>query len=588
MNINLPKFQEISSRLVALIKQQPLRYGLMAAGVLVLVALVIGLWSGGRSHAGESPLAQVQRGPLTISVTVTGTIQNRERVIVKSQVEGTVTILSLIPEGKTVAQGDLLIELDSSRLQDNKTQQQISVLNAEAGFIRARENLAVTQSQTESDIAQAELAYKFAQLDLNKYLEGEYPQQLQKLQSEITIAEEELYRAEDKLNGSRRLKEEKYITQTEFEADELAKERSRLKLELAKREREVLENFTHPRNEEQLQSDVAQAEKALDRTKRKAKADMVQARADFKAKDSEFARQKDKLTKIDDQIAKCRLTAPVGGMVVYATTGQGSWRGNAEPLDEGQQVRERQELIHLPTTTAMMAEVKIHESSLRKVQKDMPVRITVDAVPGKVFWGRVSKIALLPDAQVVWLNPDLKVYSTEIHIETDGSALRPGMTCQSEILVEQYDDVLYVPLQSVVRVGGQPVVHVQTSGKPQQRPVQIGMDNNRMIRILEGLEEDEYVLLSPPLASSEAPMQVQRARQEPPPKSSSTQPADVDANTSSQPVVQQAFDPSKLREMTPEQRREWFQKLTPQQREEFQKRFSGGQRPPGRKDSGER
>ncbi len=123
-------------------------------------------------------------------------------------------------------------------------------------------------------------------------------------------------------------------------------------------------------------------------------------------------------------------------------------------------MREGQELIHLPTTASMMAEVKIHESSLTKVRVGMPVVVTVDALPGKRFTGRVGRIALLPDATSAWLNPDLKVYSTEIYLDGDASGLRTGMTCKCEIIVEQYDDAVYVPLQSVVRVGDQTVVYV--------------------------------------------------------------------------------------------------------------------------------
>ena len=54
--------------------------------------------------------------------------------------------------------------------------------------------------------------------------------------------------------------------------------------------------------------------------------------------------------------------------------------------------------------------------------------VTVDAVPDKRYYGRVGKIGLLPDAQSAWMNPDLKVYSTEIHLDNDTEGLKPGMT----------------------------------------------------------------------------------------------------------------------------------------------------------------
>jgi hypothetical protein len=101
----------------------------------------------------------------------------------------------------------------------------------------------------------------------------------------------------------------------------------------------------------------------------------------------------------------------------------------------------------------------------------------------------------------VWLNPNLKVYNTEIHIEGDTTGLRTGMTCLAEIVVEEYPDAVYVPVQAVVRVGGRPTVYLAKGDPPEAREVALGLDNNRMVRILNGLSTGERVLLTPPLAA---------------------------------------------------------------------------------------
>ncbi len=552
--------------------------GLLAAG---LVVTTYAMWFRENDRS-ASATAQVQRGPLVISIAESGTIQNRERAVVKSQVEGTATILYLIAEGVTVKKGDLLVELDSSRLQDDKTQQEITVMNSQAAFIRAQENLAVTKSQADSDIAKADLTYKFAQQDLTKYTEGEHLRELQKADADISIAKEELQRAEDKLAWSKRLAEEGYITRTELQADELSAKRAQIDLDLANSAKDLLDRYTHQRNLDQLRSDVDQAKEALERTKRKAAADLIQAEAELKAKQSEYERQKAKLEKVDDQIAKCKIAAPVGGMVVYATTGQRSFRGNAEPLEEGQQIRERQELIYLPTDAAMTAEIKIHEASLRKVRRGMPVRVTADAVPGKVFWGRVGKIGLLPDANSAWLNPDLKVYSTQIEIEGEATGLRPGMSCRTEIIVEQYADATFVPVQSVVRVGGKSVVYVLGPQGPEAREVDVGLDNNRMIRIVKGLADGQQVLLAPPLAPSAVGEESGKGAELVEVPQAATSPAGAAGPTTAAGATSQpALDPSRLREMSPEERRRFFENLTPEQREQLRSRRPGQGQGPG-------
>jgi len=458
------------------------RLGLVAAGAVVVVGAaawaLAGLLGGGE-ESGAAARTAVKRGPLLISISESGTIKNREQVVIKSEVEGRTAILSLVAEGVYVQPGDLLVELDASQLMDQKAAQQITVINAEAAFVRARENLAVTKSQADSDTAKADQDVRFARLDLEKYEEGEYPQLVQQSEAEIAIAREEVERAKEKLEWSKRLHQQRYVSRMELQADELALQKAELDLKLAEGRKKLLEGYTHRRDLESLRTGIDLAESALERTRRKGAADVVQAEAELKAKEQELARQKSKLEKLEDQIRKCRITAPRGGMVVYATTGRGGWRSDEQPLAEGQEVRERQEIIYLPTATSMMAEIKIHESSLEKVKVQMPARVTVDAVPGRSWPGRVERIAVLPDATSVWLNPDLKVYESEIVLEGDGSDLRTGMSCRAEIFVERHEDALYVPVQSVTRVGGRPTVYVEGPDGPVARAIKIGLDNNR-------------------------------------------------------------------------------------------------------------
>jgi HlyD family secretion protein len=242
---------------------------------------------------------------------------------------------------------------------------------------------------------------------------------------------------------------------------------------------------------------------ALERVTRKAAADIAQAQARLKASEAEFQQQKDKLGKIDIQIVKTKIHAPMDGTVIYASSTKMNWRSSDEPLDEGQLVRERQELIYLPTSASYNAEIKVHESSLKKIRVGLPVKITIDALPGKNFTGRITSIAPLPDATSMFMNPDLKVYASVIEIDGNGNELRNGMSCQVEIVVEYFPEALYVPVQAVIQVGGNPTVYVKEGQKFMPRQIKIGLDNNRMIHVVEGVAPGEVVLLTPPLAAGE-------------------------------------------------------------------------------------
>jgi len=480
--------------------------------ILLIAAIIIGgggvvVWLKAikASSKNENNFATytVTRGPLIISVIESGTIKAREQVILKNELEGRTSIIDLVPEGTRVQKGDLLVKLDASTLLDGKINQEIMVQNAEAAFINATENLAIVENQAESDVDLAQLTYDFAVEDLRQYKEGQFPNELKAAEAKITLAREELSRAEETLKWSQKLSEKNYIATSQLQADELAVKRRSLDLQLAENDRNLLNDFTNKRSLAQLESDIKQAKMALERTKRKANANVVQAKADLTAKKAEFDRQSDKLKKLEQQISKTTITAPSDGLVIYATSARrGGYRSSSEPLDVGQEVHERQELIYLPTGTSSKVEVDIHEASLEKIQLDLPAIITVDALPGQKFFGTVATIAPLPDAQSMWMNPDLKVYNSEIYLEGNQESLRTGMSCKAEIIVEQYEDALYIPVQSVIRVQNQPTVYVVTGDDYEPRTVKIGLDNNKMVHILEGLQEGEEVLLTPPLKSA--------------------------------------------------------------------------------------
>jgi len=181
------------------------------------------------------------------------------------------------------------------------------------------------------------------------------------------------------------------------------------------------------------------------------------------------------------------------------------------------------------------------------------------------------------------------------------------MSCKAEIIVAYYEDALYVPVQSVIQVGGEYVVYVVNGSSLERRKVKVGLDNNRTIHILEGLQEGEKVLLNPPLKEAEAPAtglgpkegesaellseQIRRHLKEiessvsTPQESVSSSQGDSASvgsrrqNTSdaqNQSFSQRDARRRRLENMTPEQMEEMrrrFESMTPEQREEMRKRF---------------
>ncbi len=480
--------------------------------IIVVLVLLLGggisavayTQSKGSSDSNTASFYTVERKALSIDLTETGTIKSRDQHVIKNQVEGRTSVIFVIEEGVVVKEGDLLIELDSSSLEDRLVDQQIQVENTDADFVSAQENLEVVKIQSQSNIATARQNNQFAIEDKTKYIDGEWPKTLMQTETDLTLAQEDFRRATDEFDWSQKLYDEKYLSETEYRADELAKKRAELQVALAEENLSLLKEYTHKRKLDELDSEITQKELALERVNRESSSNIVQAQARLRAYEAELKRQKNRLEKIQDQISKTKMYAPADGMVVYASSSEFSWRGDSEPLDEGQEVYERQELIHLPTAESMMVVIQIQESALGKIKLGQHVDISIDALPNQSFTGKITKLAPLPNAASVFMNPDLKVYDTQIMIDGVYPEIRTGMSCKATVNIERYEDAISVPIQAIVGNNGESIVYVDNGNETVAREVEIGLDNNAMVHVLSGIQEGDRVLLTPPLENIES------------------------------------------------------------------------------------
>jgi HlyD family secretion protein len=486
------------------IKALPLVLAVAAAG-----GFVWWISSRGSSSAAEDAAkvrgAPVQKGPLRISVIERGNLEAADAVSIKSEIEGNSTILWIIPEGTVVKEGDLLVELDTAQQVDKRLQQEISVRNADAAFVKASKNYEIQQSQNDSDIRKAEQKLLFAQKDLEKFdaEQGERTNQLAKAQEQITLAEEQYKQAESKLNWSHQLFEKGFLTKTELDADDLALKRAGIQREAAKRDLSLLERYQLERERIELQSGLEEAHRELDRVKLQAAAKLVDFEADMRTRSAQLKLEQEKLDKLVSQISKAKIRAPRPGMVVYAQLEQNRM-GQSQPIQEGTQVRERQEIITIPNAAGMVAKVSLHESVLKQVSVGQICSVKVDALGAKEFRGRVNFVAVLPDQNSWWANPNTRLYRTEVQITEGHPDMRPGMSCAIEILVEDIADTLYVPVQAIFRSGGDQLAFVSVAGAAEERKVQTGRFNDKWVQVVEGLKEGEQVLLAAPPGFSPA------------------------------------------------------------------------------------
>lgn len=480
--------------------------GLLIVGGGTSWAVMTGRISMGQSKRISYITDKVKRGPLEVSITERGSLDSAANVSLISKVEGSTTIIRIVEEGTSAKEGEVLVELDSSKWRDSETQQRIVVEQAEASLKQKLEALEIQKTQNDSDIAAAVLKSELAILDLEQYKEGDYKKDLDSAEGQKTLAEEELKRAEESYEFSKENAKKGYVSQSALEAARISKVQKQFARDAAKKTVEVLETYINKRQIREKEANAEEFVRELSRVKRKASAAMAQAEANLSAAKLTAEVEKSKLEKLRVQIAACTMRAPQDGEVVYANSSSDRRGGgsDAAAIAEGAQVRERQNIINLPDFTRMQVNAKVHESRIGFVREGLRCVVRTEANHGEDFNGIIQSVSSVP-LSGNWPNRDLKEYATVVRL-TDPvekvRKLKPGLSAEVIIKVDYIPNCLYVPVQAVVTIGSKQYAFPIINGELKTQEVKVGTTNDINLEIKSGLKEGDDVVMNPRTVAS--------------------------------------------------------------------------------------
>ena len=438
--------------------------GLASGGVVVVAWWLL---TNGESEEvlPEALFEQVIRKEFRLEIVEPGEIESAHNVDVlcevKSRNSAGVNILEIVPEGSQVAKGDFLVRLDDSALRKDLLTQRIDVHQAKASLV------------------QAEADFEAAKLAMDEYLSGSYRQELEQLEGAVFVARENLRRAQEYHDYSKKLAVKGYISETQLEADAFAVEKSQKDLDLSLTKLEVLRVHSRKAKVNDLNASIQTAEARL-----------LSRRNSYELEIAQEA-------EIEEQISKCLIMSPASGEVTYANRNTSTSSSDGILIEEGRPVRERQAIIRLPDPSNMRVIAKVNESRIEQVKPGMPVDIAIFAARELVLRGHVEKVGEYPIPSASRYTAHIKEYATEVLIENPPKGLRPGMTAKVRVLVEQIPSALQIPLHAVLRVkGASYCLVVDESGNLQARVLRLGSANDASTVVESGLSEGEQVVVN--------------------------------------------------------------------------------------------
>lgn len=472
------------------------RFAIAAAAVAGLI-LIIALFSS--DDEGEAQLSHVvKKGNFIISVVEGGSLEAVNEVVVKNSIDGESQIIWLVEEGTYVKEGDLLVEFDAGGAESKIEEQQVQFESRQAALAIAENNLLIAISTVESELSNSELEVKFATMDLEKFETLEQTHDINNSERNIYTAEEAFKLSKQKFEWSERLAAQGFETKTQCDRDKLDVSVKTKALVTAQSNHKMLEDFDLKKKHQEYLSKKKEAIAKLIRTKKQGESRIAWMETAVNSAKATLRLTQEGLDKKNDQLKATKVYAPQAGLAIYPKPNR--YRRDTK-IEEGAQVRNRASLIKIPDVRSMKVEVKIHESMISQVKKGQSAYIVLDSIPDKRFTGTVTSVAILPDSDRSWSNPNLKVYKTEIVINEEIENIKPGVSARAEIIIEELKDVLTVPIQAVTTLDGNQVCYIGNGDNLKAIPVEVGLFNTKYIEIKSGLNLGDEVVLNPPLDS---------------------------------------------------------------------------------------
>jgi HlyD family secretion protein len=199
-------------------------------------------------------------------------------------------------------------------------------------------------------------------------------------------------------------------------------------------------------------------------------------------------------TRVGDVLSKTSIESPIDGIVTRLRVREG------EMVVVGIQNQPGTTLMTISDLGAINAELKVAEADVLRLALGQSAIVTLESMPGARFAGKVVEIgaSALP---VSGTGAAAREFKVVVRLDRPDPALRPGLTCDAEIVTAERTNVLTVPLQSVVlrpspESTDQSGVFVVANGRAKFVPVKAGVIGGLDIEVA-GIGDGAAVITGP-------------------------------------------------------------------------------------------
>ncbi len=441
-----------------------------------------------------APTALARLTTLEIPVKASGEIRALKSATIIPELKTAATLEYIVDEGSRVTNGQVVARLNTEEivttirtLEDKIAEQNTKLSGLETDVI-------IQRLANDKDLKTAQQTVASSKLELEKLLEGDVPLERRTAELLVQTTERERDLLTRRVSDIKRLLSDGFVTADQVEEEEIAHEKAIVAAETAKEELVILNEYSIPLREEKARNALSAAQTELEKTLKSNAARLAQKEQAVASARRALEKMEEELGDRREQLTACTVIATADGIVIYA--GQGR-RYRRSEIQVGGRLSPGQTLMTIPDVSKMQAVINVSEADIRKLALEQAATVTVEATGGSTFMGTIKKIAEVANTGGFW-GSDVKEFSVEIELD-DGAVLKPGYSCEADIMTRRIENVLCVPIQAVFQEEDRLFVYALRDKTPERVTVSLGPSSLTQVQVLEGLADGDRILLSEPV-----------------------------------------------------------------------------------------
>jgi multidrug resistance efflux pump len=452
-------------------------------------------------ESASSTTYTVKKGPLRVTVDLEGVFQAQaaREIIVKPEEWTNLTVESAVPHGVVVRQGDVLLSLETEKLDRAIAELRNDLNLSENAMRQSEEQVAAMEKIVPLDLEASQRSVRTAQEDQKFFSDLLRSFAMKAADFSLKVAREHLEYEEEELHQLEKMYKANDITEeTEQIVLKRARdtvERAKFMVEYTKLGREEVVKFSVPRMGEQV-NEMAQR-RMLDWEKNKVELPLAlqKQRLELKKLHVQWERTDEKLRKMLGDRELMTVKSPIDGTVYYGKCVKGKFSDSssmAENLRHNGSIQSNQVVMTVVQTRPMFIQATASEDELHRLRPGLKGIATPTGYPDLRLPTTVDRVADIPTSPG---NFDVRL---GVALDRQAKWLMPGMTCKVKLIAYLKKDAVSVPLKAV---GADELddqkhfVYVQAKdGKPKKQAVTLGEKTEKQAEILKGLAVGDKIL----------------------------------------------------------------------------------------------